>query len=375
MPLAHSPSSSTLTLPSSSDSARNNDIYEIMDDETQTTKELVRSARAVLREFKIEGGETPVTQAEPIRVALEVRDCGVRYTASAIIVAHRKGKAATSSSASELTKLAHDWLYLLLWPFKKAYRSTETPHSSLTSPNYKMAQVVTETVSATRSPSFRKKILERDGQRCVVSRVWQLDCGPADSPDPVQDLQVAHILRRSVLHKYDGDKFALPATLDIIKCYANIPWDFMKTVADCIDAPVNGMTLQYTLHTLFDNFAWCLHATDVPETYDVHWFRPVPRGHENFQQVRFQDHSKHGTPLPHPKIIAIHAAVAHVLHLSGAGEVMDKVCDRFFGEGPSVPSGHISSNEDLAFRLALMELTPSNHQLPTVPHGIYRASK
>lgn len=72
----------------------------------------------------------------------------------------------------------------------------------------------------------------------------------------------------------------------------------------------------------------------------------------------------------HPKFIAIHAAVAHVLHLSRAGEVMDMVYDRFFGEGPSVPSGHISSNEDLAFRLALMELTPSNHQLPTVPHGI-----
>jgi hypothetical protein len=64
--------------------------------------------------------------------------------------------------------------------------------------------------------------------------------------------------------------------------------------------------------------------------------------------------------LPHPKLIAIHAAVAHVIHLSGAGKVMDKVYDRFFGEGPSsMPSGHISRNEDLAFRLALMELTPS----------------
>lgn len=119
MPLSDSPSPSTLTLLSSSDSARNSNIYEIIDDEAQTTKELVRSDRAVLREFQIEGRETPVTQAEPIRVydildamsqgALEVRDCGVRYTASAIIVAHRKGKA-TRSSASELTKLAHDCL-------------------------------------------------------------------------------------------------------------------------------------------------------------------------------------------------------------------------------------------------------------------------
>lgn len=128
--------------------------------------------------------------------------------------------------------------------------------------------------------------------------------------------------------------------------------------------------MQYTLYTLFDDFACCLHATDVPETYDVHCLRHIHRGFENFQQVRFQDHSKHGMPLPHPKFIAIHAAFAHVLHLSGAGKVMDKVYDRFFGKGrSSMPSGHISRNEDLAFRLALMELTPSNHQLPMVPHG------
>jgi hypothetical protein len=56
-------------------------------------------------------------------------------------------------------------------------------------------------------------------------------------------------------------QFTLPTTLDIIKCYVNIPWDFMKTVADGIDTPLNGITLQYTLHTLFDDFAWCLHAT------------------------------------------------------------------------------------------------------------------
>jgi hypothetical protein len=51
MPLSHSPSPSTLTLLSSSDSARNSDIHEIMDDEKQTTKELARSVRAVTREF------------------------------------------------------------------------------------------------------------------------------------------------------------------------------------------------------------------------------------------------------------------------------------------------------------------------------------
>ncbi|KAG0701180.1 FMN-dependent dehydrogenase-domain-containing protein [Suillus ampliporus] len=207
----HSPTPSTLTFLPTSDSSHNNDILGTMDDEThRTTGELIRSARAVIQEFKFEGGETPITQAESIcaydildailQGALEVRDSGVRYTASAIIAAHRNGKA-TNSSASELTKLAHDWLYLLLWPLKKAYRSTETPNSSVTSP-----QVVTETVSGTRSPSFLEQILERDGQRCVVSRVWQLYCGPADSPDPVQS------------HHVDGRKGATGLMVSMFLC-------------------------------------------------------------------------------------------------------------------------------------------------------------
>lgn len=40
---------------------------------------------------------------------------GVHYAAAAILVAYQKGEA-SNSSASELTKLAHDWFFFLLWP-------------------------------------------------------------------------------------------------------------------------------------------------------------------------------------------------------------------------------------------------------------------
>jgi hypothetical protein len=101
--------------------------------------------------------------------------------------------------------------------------------------------------------------------------------------------------------------------------------------------------------------------------YTVHWFRRVPAGLRNFTEVQFQDHSQTGIQLPSPTFIALHAAVAHVLHLSGAGEVIDKVYDAFSGGGSTALSGDRASEEDFRIRLSLIGLTTNAHQLSTNP--------
>ncbi|KAG2753627.1 hypothetical protein P692DRAFT_20903204, partial [Suillus brevipes Sb2] len=74
-----------------------------------------------------------------------------------------------------------------------------------------------------------------------------------------------------------------------------------------------------------------------------------------------------GIQLPSPTFIALHAAVAHVLHLSGAGEVIDKVYDAFSDGGSTALSGDRASEEDFRIRLSLIGLTTNTHQLPTNP--------
>jgi hypothetical protein len=65
----------------------------------------------------------------------------------------------------------------------------------------------------------------------------------------------------------------------------------------------------------------------VEHRYKVHWFdsNTIMAGSENFTEVQFADHSGLGLEVPEPRFVAMHAAIAHVLHLSGAGEVFDNL--------------------------------------------------
>lgn len=76
-------------------------------------------------------------------------------------------------------------------------------------------------------------------------------------------------------------------------------------------------------------------------------------------EVFFQDHSRDGMGLPEPKFIALHAAVAHVLHSSGAEKVLDSIYDVYFDdEGcPVLPTASEQSClEKTILNFALVQL-------------------
>jgi hypothetical protein len=97
------------------------------------------------------------------------------------------------------------------------------------------------------------------------------------------------------------------------------------------------------------------------------WFRRVPAGLGNFTEVQFQDHSQTGIRHPNPTFIALHAAVAHALHLSDAAGIIDKVYDAFFDEGSTAPPVDRAREEDFRIKLSLIGLTTNARQLPTNP--------
>jgi len=87
----------------------------------ETNDQLKRRAKAVLRDM-----ESMLTSVHEVKTygildAMVVGaekaglSSGVRYAAAAIIVAYQKGEG-SNSSASELTKLAQDWLLFFLLP-------------------------------------------------------------------------------------------------------------------------------------------------------------------------------------------------------------------------------------------------------------------
>ncbi|KAG1882680.1 hypothetical protein F4604DRAFT_1902062 [Suillus subluteus] len=203
--------------------------------------------------------------------------------------------------------------------------------------------------AASRASKFRNLISKREGNKCAVTGALNTLNAPRPLCTREAFLHPAYILRRSV-HDPGGNRIA--GTIYVISRYTKLASSIMDDAAGIIDNPENGLLLEDVLHK-----------------YTVHWFRPVPFGLEGFTQVQFRDHSQNGIQPPNPTLIELHSAVAHVLYLSGAADVIDKVYDAFLDDGPMVPFGNNASEEDFLIRLSLIGLTTNNHQVPTNPHG------
>ncbi|KAL6305603.1 hypothetical protein BKA93DRAFT_748875 [Sparassis latifolia] len=107
------------------------------------------------------------------------------------------------------------------------------------------------------------------------------------------------------------------------------------------------MTTTVEMHKSFDNLLCCLIAT-----------RASPL--DGFREIKFINYAPHDTKLLNPKYIAIHAAVAHVLHLSGAVEILDSAMEKFFKGSVAVPAGKLDGEGDMQLWICLMNLADDN---------------
>ena len=72
--------------------------------------------------------------------------------------------------------------------------------------------------------------------------------------------------------------------------------------------------------------------------------------------MKFQNHSNDPTiSLPKPEYLALHAAIAHILHETRLGEYLSTMMDYFIPDSSSVLPGKFTS-EDLALRIRLMQI-------------------
>lgn len=95
-----------------------------------------------------------------------------------------------------------------------------------------------------------------------------------------------------------------------------------------IDRPFNAITLTKSLHTGFGNFE--IFFEPVPNhdnTYRIDKFLPAV-AHPMIPVTR-ELHLTNDRSIdpPSARLLAIHRAIAHILHLSGAGEYIDKILD------------------------------------------------
>ncbi|KAL1895470.1 hypothetical protein Sste5346_005277 [Sporothrix stenoceras] len=197
--------------------------------------------------------------------------------------------------------------------------------------------------SRARVSTLRRNCLIRDKHRCVVTRKFDKqearrrhaehgqiaidDDGQVfDWTDGTtfQTLEVAHILPHSLtsLEGIPQMTAARKNTLDILNMF-DMDVHRLITGTD-IDRPTNALTLTRECHEEFGSFRMYFKAAGPPQTYrigsyDLPAFSAVP---QPLTRTLFQLPT---IDSPHPRLLAVHAAIATVLHMSGAGEYCDHI--------------------------------------------------
>ncbi len=117
-----------------------------------------------------------------------------------------------------------------------------------------------------------------------------------------------------------------------------------QEINEKINDPINAFVLESTFHQSFDNFGFAfkpivsvqherqwrmyslIHLQDGDNTYECICYEDRRWGGRQFMRdiVTLHDQGSH-IRLPSRTLLGLHAAIAEVLHLTGAGEAIDRV--------------------------------------------------
>ncbi|KAI0837286.1 hypothetical protein F5Y06DRAFT_271260 [Hypoxylon sp. FL0890] len=230
---------------------------------------------------------------------------------------------------------------------KKTPQPTPTYHSAAQEGQAAIAQGSVGTPA--RIATLRGECLIRDHHRCVISRSFdtqeaqrrfkrETPTQPAkdDEDRPLlqeqryANLEVAHILPHSLMkvnsnHQLDNSR---EAALGVLNMFDQGVVHLIEG-AD-IDRPSNALTLTKDLHENFGNFQIFfehIENTQQPHTYRVNSFLSPPIAISmGLPATRTFYPSKTRTiDPPSPRLLAIHRAIGHILHLSAAGDYIDSL--------------------------------------------------
>ncbi|KAF8076872.1 hypothetical protein FPV67DRAFT_1472998 [Lyophyllum atratum] len=277
-------------------------------------------------------------------------ESGKRYVASAILTCSGE-----EDVVAALAALGTAWLTHLLFIFKtsRGHKPNNTPSEFATPTVDKTATHLLEGVG-NRKKSFRDDLMMRDGYTCVLTGFQDSSHPKRAQGIPKVPLVGAHILRRAI-GQFDKDhnsksfKSAM-TTFDILVRFTCLSVQTLEELHDQLGNPSNGLTLEINAHDAFDRYNWCLKKTAKEHVYDLRIFNDegILRQPED-NRISFKDHSNDFLPdstrkrnapvdLPDPRNIAVHASIAGILDMSGAGRFFDELLEKYEDDEGNVPA-------------------------------------
>ncbi|KAF5026420.1 hypothetical protein F66182_1485 [Fusarium sp. NRRL 66182] len=244
------------------------------------------------------------------------------------------------TSVSNLADYLFDNFFL---PLKASSRKTPQPSPATHSAVQRVSEGHKFSGTPERISALRGACLVRDRHRCVISRRFDQseafermsrygdeardDDGTSLVGQTFDALEVAHILPHSLtqlnasLH-LDPSKEAALAILNMFDTGAA----FLLKGTE-IDRPRNALTMTHSLHQWFGDFRIFFEPVDQQaHTYRINTFLPLGLlgGLLPITRSLYLTETRYIDP-PSPRFLAIHSAIAHILHLSAAGDYIDRI--------------------------------------------------
>ncbi|EKM53636.1 uncharacterized protein PHACADRAFT_125491 [Phanerochaete carnosa HHB-10118-sp] len=193
--------------------------------------------------------------------------------------------------------------------------------------------------------SAKKRALARDGFRCMLTGEYDIssiDRSPAICSMQALDASGAgntnccHVLSESTLQDadpgnpdHDRKRNYAASVLSVLHSFGLGTFVDEIVKRSGIHHLSDILTMVNYLHVHFDNLKLWLEGTNTPNEYKIcvtKEYLIARKGLERTISFQAQVPGRDDLPLPDPRLLAIHAACARTLHMSGAAEYIDK-CD------------------------------------------------
>ncbi|KAJ3499898.1 hypothetical protein NLJ89_g10029 [Agrocybe chaxingu] len=276
----------------------------------------------------------------------------VKYVASRIV--------ACEGNITNLVAVTVTWVTHFLFIMRANYGHGRQPNlpSPIATPTMETTAQYVLDGHKNRTGSLRDEVLLRDGYKCVMT--GYADIAHPDGGELV--LECTHILCHALGHfDKDSHKSAV-ATFDILVNFGRLKLDDLEDFKLLLIQPSNAFMQQsdeenkYKFKFYRDKMVLFRFRPDLASN-------PYMTFRDHRQDHTTENSKKRKTApidLPDPRFLAIHAAVAGVLHMSGAGRFFDELLDKFNDTDGSTP---VRTWDDLEHRINLGEARISAGQM------------
>ncbi|KAI9777150.1 MAG: hypothetical protein M1816_004907 [Peltula sp. TS41687] len=235
-----------------------------------------------------------------------------------------------TSDSNELWEVANHIFQAVIRPMRGRSKTPTPALSPLAKAKDHVEEVFVEVPEpAIREKRFREDCLRRDGNKCVVTGCYDIRQESLLSQEELSEMtpafvEAAHILPFSLGQYTKNQEWSSATIWEAL--YRYFP-SLAQFKGEHINDPSNGMILLRDLHLAFGSFMLAFESTGTEHTYNLKMYQFRPGVYAVVwpcnNQVTFATTDPQ-IPLPNPKLLEAHAAIARVLQATGMGEFIEK---------------------------------------------------